>query len=147
MNNTPDPVAVRYIGYKPEWRDRLYGSGLTFEPLQVRNVPWELARRFLRHTDLFARVEAAEAAALPVEAKAEPIDDTAELLEQASKARAEQAKREFDLADLHREVDNMDFSTLTTFADTRYGLKLTKQKGLERGRAEVHARIDQFGAV
>lgn len=145
MNTTPDPVAVRYIGFKPEWRDRLYGSGLTFAPKQERTVPWELARRFLRHADLFARVEGV--AALPADPEAKTQDDTAELLEQAASERAAREKAEFDLADLHREVDNMDFTTLTNFAENRYGLKLTKQKGLERGRADVHARIDQFGSV
>ncbi|HEY6612762.1 MAG TPA: hypothetical protein VIZ86_16735 [Pseudomonas sp.] len=147
MKTPTDQVAVRYIGTKPDWLDRLYGSGLIFAIDQARTVPAALAKRLLRHEDLFARVEAAEAAALPVEHKAEPIDDTAELLEQSDKARAEQDKREFDLADLHREIDSMDFGTLRDFAEQRYGLKLTQQKGLEKGRAELHARIDQFGAV
>lgn len=142
MNTTPDLVAVRYIGKKPEWMDRLYGSGLIFAAEQVRAVPLELSRRLLRHADLFEKAGAAQAAK-PVEQK----DDTAELLEQAEHNRALREKDEMDLADLHRQVDSMDFSTLADFAEQRYGLKLTKQKGLDRGRAEVHARIDQFGAV
>lgn len=187
MNMKPELKAVQYIGFKPEWRDHLYGSGLYFSTDQVRTVPFQLARRLLRHADLFtlARLESGEvgSASDGGDTQANTADtanaantgdtadtsgdtagdltegstgdqegtgqqdDTAELLEQAEQARAEQEKEEFDLADLHREIDSMDFTTLATFAETRYGLTLTKQKGLERGRAEVHARIDQFGAV
>lgn len=143
MNINPDLVAVRYIGSKPEWMDRLYGSGLIFAPKQARHVPLELSRRLLRHADLFEK-----ASIEPASKPAEPAqDDTAELLELAERKRVENDKVEMDLADLHREVDSMDFTTLSAFAEQRYGLKLTKQKGLDRGRAEVHARIDQFGAV
>lgn len=161
MNKKLEFKAIQYIGFKPEWRDHLYGSGLYFSTDQVRTVPFPLARRLLRHADLFipAQLEQGDVGTASVEGDTQgdttsvqpedtqQPDDTAELLEQAEKARAEQQKEEFDLADLHREIDNMDFTTLATFADTRYGLTLTKQKGLERGRAEVHARIDQFGAV
>ena len=77
----------------------------------------------------------------------ETKDDTDELLADADKEREEQEKAALELASLHREIDQMDFPTLSKFAEERYGLKLTKQKGLERGRAELHARIDQFGPV
>lgn len=137
MSNVP----VRYIGKRDAWTDRLYGSGLTFSIGQVRAIPQPLSKRFLRHGDLFELADAA-----PVE-EAAPQDDTAEQLAKAEAERAERDRHEMNMADLHRDVDNMDFSTLAEFAEQRYGLKLTKQKGLDKGRAEVHARIDQFGAA
>lgn len=167
-------IEVRYIGPRDQWRDHLYGSGLHFTKDQVRAVPYLLGRRLLRHTDLFVVHEPGDAATSAntdstvdqhadllsagqpaaqdngqgdaTGAEGEASDDTDELLDEAERERAQREKEVLDLDALHREVDQMDFQTLATFAE-RYGFKLTKQKGLERGRAEVHARIDQFGAV
>jgi len=48
-----EKVAVKYIGRKEPWIDRLYGSKLPFHKEQVRVVPSSLALRLLRHEDLF----------------------------------------------------------------------------------------------
>jgi len=53
-----EKVAVKYIGRKEPWIDRLYGSKLPFNKGQVRVVPSNLALRLLRHQDLFTTVEA-----------------------------------------------------------------------------------------
>ena len=149
-----DMVRVRYIARRPNWKDDIYGSGLSFTTGQERTVPISLARSFLRHGDMFEQVQATIAVDAHADVQAtgddagalEQTDDTAETL--AKRESEEKAAREkaLDLSALHRDVDNMDFATLTEFA-ARYGAKLTKQQGLVKGRAEVHGLIDQFGAV
>ncbi|MFV3090160.1 RyR domain-containing protein [Pseudomonas sp. GW6] len=131
-------VPVQYIGARDTFTDRLYGSGLMFTKEQVRSVPGELARRLLKHRDTFALFKG--------EAPAD--DDTKRVIEQNEQQQKEHQRKEEDLAALHREVDNFaDFTSLAAFAKDRYGLNLVKQRGLEKGRQELHARIDQFGGA
>lgn len=137
-NGLDSGVPVQYIGARDTFTDRLYGSGLMFTKGQVRSVPGELARRLLKHRDTFALFKG--------EAPAD--DDTKTLIEQNEQQQKESQRKEEDLAALHREVDNFaDFTSLAAFAKDRYGLNLVKQRGLEKGRQELHARIDQFGGA
>jgi hypothetical protein len=131
-------VAVQYIGHRDTYVDRLYGSGLMFTKGQVRTVPGELARRFLAHPDTFLRFVG----------KAANDDDTAAVLAANEQAHQELERKELDLADLHREIDNFaDFTSLAKYAKERYGLELTKQHGMAKSLERVHAHIDQFGGV
>lgn len=149
-------TAIRYIGKKP-FADRLYGSGLDFEPNQVREVPSELARSFLKHADLFEKVEAPQGELIappnddepPQEPPepTEPQDDTAELLAlQAEKDKAK-AQDENALQDLFVQVSVMDKNALEQFAKDRYQVDLNKRKSVENLREEVIGLINQFGAL
>ena len=73
---TQSLVPVKYVGRRPDFFDRIYGCGLFFDQGQTRWIPAELARKLLRHADLFERgeedLEASE-------------DDTAEILEEAAR--------------------------------------------------------------
>lgn len=135
-------VPIRYIGKRAPHTDRHYGTGLVFAAGQVRNVPLKAAKNFLRHSDLFELSDSA-----PVEQVADQRDDTAEVMAQNEKEQEEAYAKSMDLADLHRSIDEMDFATLSQFAETRYGLKVSRQMGLDKGREALHARIDQFGVV
>ncbi|MFG9301272.1 RyR domain-containing protein [Pseudomonas aeruginosa] len=131
-------VPIKYIGPRENFTDRLYGSGLMFTQGQVRSVPGDLARRFLNHRDLFERTTETAPA----------DDDTKQVIAKVQQEQQERARKEEDLSALHREVDNFaDFTSLAAFAKDRYGLNLVKQRGLEKGRQELHARIDQFGGA
>lgn len=144
-------TAIRYIG-KKSFTDRLYGSGLDFEPSQVREVPSELARSFLKHADLF-EVETPQGKPItppnddePPE-PTEPQDDTAELLAlQAEKDKAK-AQDENNLQDLFVQVSVMDKNALEQFARDRYQVDLNKRKSVENLREEVIGLINQFGAL
>ncbi|MGL5156740.1 MAG: RyR domain-containing protein [Aeromonas veronii] len=135
---TTHGVSVQYIGHREQYVDRLYGSGLLFTKGQVRTIPGDLARRFLAHPDTFLRFVG----------EATNDDDTAEILAANEKADLEHERKELDLADLHREIDNFaDFTSLAKYAKERYGLELTKQHGMAKSLERVHAHIDQFGGV
>ena len=90
---TQNLVPVKYVGRRPDFFDRIYGSGLFFDQGQMRWVPSELARKLLRHADLFERgeedLEASEA-------------DTAEILADAARERDAQRIDQSVIQDLRK---------------------------------------------
>lgn len=146
----PSQVAVRYIGRRPEWHDRVYSTGLQFTTGQVRVLPAEIARRFLRHADLFEKVEqeVSEAEAAPVAADPEQLDDdTADLLEQGKAAQEQQKAQQSLVQELYDQIDQMDKKGLEEFASTKYRHDLDKRRSVGDLRTQVKQLIDQFGVV
>lgn len=131
---------ITYIGKKPFF-DRLYNTGLTFDVGQVRAVPDDMARLFLRHKDLFAVSDTA-----PKTPKKE-TDNTQALIDQKAKETAEKTKSENNLQDLYTQVSVMDKDALEQFTKDHYQIDLNKRKSLENLREEVIGLIDQLGVV
>ena len=135
---TQNLVPVKYVGRRPDFFDRVYGSGLFFDQGQTRWIPAELARKLLRHADLFERgeedLEASE-------------DDTAEILEES--ARKQDARRidQSAIQDLRDSVQSMDKEALSHFAGTNYRQIIDRRRSVEALREEVLGLIDRFGAV
>lgn len=138
-------IPVKYIGRRPEWHDRVYGTGLYFSTGQTRNLPHEIARRLLRHIDLFEKAEAPV-----VEAATDPVsqdDDTAKLLEQGKQEQQDQHAVQTQLQDLYDQVEQMGKDSLIEFASTKYRQQLSKRDSVATLRSQVRQFIDQFGAV
>lgn len=143
----PEPVlgeAVTYIGRREHFIDRSYGSNLTFSPGQTRMVPPDLARRLLRHVDLFkaAEEDVAEAADTQV-----ATDDTSAILAKSKEEKAAHDKEQNQIQDLRDQVASMDKNALDLFARTNYRQELDKRLGLGKLREQVTGFIDQFGAL
>ncbi len=134
-------TVISYIGKKP-FVDRLYNTGLTFDVGQVRDVPEDMARLFLRHKDLFAVSDKA-----PKVSKPKETDNTQALIDQKAKETAEKNKSENNLQELYTQVSVMDKDALEQFAKDHYQIDLNKRKSLENLREEVVGLIDQFGVV
>lgn len=134
-------TAIAYIGKKP-FSDRLYNTGLNFDVGQVREVPDDMARLFLRHKDLFAVSDKA-----PKVSKPKETDNTQALIDQKAKEIAEKTKDENNLQDLYTQVSVMDKDALEQFAKDRYQVDLNKRKAVKTLREEVVGLIDQFGVV
>lgn len=139
-------VPVKYIGPRAEWYDRLYGTGLMFSSGQTRNLPTDIARQLLRHGDLFEKAdqppfETADGEAVTVD------DDTARLLEQGKQAEDAKHEQQVSIQDLYDQIDQMDKSSLESFASTKYRIDLDKRKSVDNLRAQVKQLVDQFGAV
>ena len=139
-------IPVKYIGRRPEWHDRVYGTGLYFTTEQTRNLPPEIARRLLRHADLFEKadqpaLETADGEAVTVD------DDTARLLEQGKKAEDAKHEQQVSIQDLYDQIDQMDKASLESFASTKYRIDLDKRKSVDNLRTQVKQLVDQFGAV
>ena len=149
MNQEPK-VAVQYIGRRPSYIDRLYGTGLSFESEQVRGLPASIAKNFLRHGDLFQRaavVEGAGAGQGEPLAPGTPLDDTAAQLAEAQRLQDEQRAKDMRRQELLDQVSNMDKEGLQVFAKDTYNQVVPKTMTLENMRAKVFAFIDEYGAV
>ncbi len=132
-------VAVKYIGRRPTFEDRVYGTGLTFSQGQTRALPAIIASRFLRHPDVFAEGSGEE--------QAEQADDTAAQLARLDQEQGKQHKELNELQDLRDSVQQMTKAGLEDFARTKYRQELDKRKNLSELRAQVLGFIDRFGAV
>ena len=139
-------IAVEYVGRKTAYTDHLYGSGLSFDQGQVRSMPGELARKFLKHGDMFK-----EAGASTEPAQAAPTapaqDDTAEQLAKAQAQKDEQQQEQNALQDLHDSINAMAKSSLVDYAKVNYRIDLDKTKKVGELRTQVIGLINQYGAV
>ena len=133
-------VPVKYVGRRPEFFDRIYGSGLFFDQGQTRLLPAELARKLLRHADLFERAESD-----PADPQQE--DDTAEILEEATRKQSDLKVEQSVIQDLRDSVQSMDKDALSLFASTNYRQIIDRRRSVETLREEVLGFIDRFGAV
>lgn len=134
-------IAVKYIGRRESWTDRLYDTGLTFTTGQVRQVPVEAARKLLKHADLFK--EGGETK--PAE-EAPKLDDTQEALAQAQAQKAQKDAQINAVADLHDQVNQMTKDALEQFAKDKFNIDLDKRQKVDDLKKEVHTLIDRFGS-
>ena len=81
--STKDEVSIKYIGKREPWHDRLYRTGLVFDCNQVRTIPWDMARKFLRHEDLFEKFEPVVEEELPVDPSKDDVPPAKVNLEKA----------------------------------------------------------------
>lgn len=139
-------VGVKYIGRRPEWSDRMYGTGLVFVTDQVRALPEAIARKLLRHADLFERVDTAAVLATGSDANGTD-DDTAKLLEQGKLQQQRQERDLNQIQDLYDQIDRMDKAGLVEFAKVNYRQDLPKNATKDAMRTQVKSFVDQFGVV
>lgn len=137
--------SVKYIGSREDWHDRVYHSGLHFEKGQTRAVPAEIARKLLRHADLFEKAET-----VVVQNEREPDstdDDTSELLEKGKEQQAKKKEEQQDVQGIYDQIDRMDKAGLIHFAKVNYKQDLSKNKSANQLREQCRQFVDQFGAV
>lgn len=146
--STKDEVSIKYIGKREPWSDRLYRTGLVFDCDQVRTIPWDMARKFLRHEDLFEKVDvdAKDKGKASQPSKADTANDTQALLDEQEAKNKDKDDEQSELQALYDQVNVMDKDALKDFAFTHYQQKLNKSKSEENLRIEVNGMIDQFGA-
>lgn len=154
--STKDEVSIKYIGKREPWHDRLYRTGLVFDCNQVRTIPWDMARKFLRHEDLFEKVDAdAENESDETLEKPEgdtqddsdqKPDDTQALLDEQEAKNKDKDDEQRELQALYDQVNVMDKPALKDFAMTHYQQNTNNSKSVENIRLDVTAMIDQFGA-
>ena len=151
----PDEVSIKYIGKREPWHDRLYRTGLVFDCNQVRSIPWDMARKFLRHEDLFEKVDADakdESDETPPAEDDTPDDsdqkpdDTQALLDEQEAKNKDKDDEQTELQALYDQVNIMEKDALKDFAQNHYQQKTNNSKSVENIRIDVNAMIDQFGA-
>lgn len=124
-------IQVRYIGARELYVDKLYRSGLTFTPGQARVVSGDLARKLLRHVDIFDAGDP-----VPENEPEAPAEDT-----------PPDTSEEDLIAGLKDQIAVMDKEALETFAREQYGQELDRRRGIEKLRISVMEMIDQYGMV
>ena len=131
-------VGVKYIGRRPSFHDRLFGTGLDFDQGQTHFVSFELSRKFFAFPSEFERDDATKAP------KAAPIDD-----EQAERdARRKKLEAENDeLHFLRDSIGRLEKPELQVMAKTKYGQELDGRASVQKMREQVVSLIDRFGAV
>ena len=132
-------VGVTYTGREDPFVDRIYRSRLTFEHGQTRELPPDLAAKFLQHTDVFHAAEAK--AKKPAKAK----DDTQEQLEAAEKAESERREQENTRFEVHQQIDKMDKAAMRDFAKTNFKVDFPGALGEAKMREQVKGLVDQYG--
>ncbi|WP_425221702.1 RyR domain-containing protein [Pseudomonas sp.] len=140
-------VGVKYIGRKPTFTDHLYGTGLTFERNQVRYMPTDIGRKFLRHADQFKAAAAVAIPAADEPAADESADDTAELLAKAKAKQELEQKDETALQDVRQQIGLMTKKALTDYAMNNYRQKLDQAQKVDELRRQVIGMVDQYGLV
>ena len=146
---TPNTVAVQYVGRRESFRDHLYGTGLTFSQGQARTLPPEIARKFLRHADQFAKASGDAAAQAPDTEPATDADPdgTIAALDLAAKDKDEANSLETQRQDLIDTITHMPKAALIEFARNNYRQELDKAKKLDALRDQVRGFVDQFGLI
>lgn len=151
---TDQNITIEYIGKRDPWKDSLYQSGLTFAPKQSRHVPEPIARKLLRHADLFKQVDkSADTKSEPKadsksDAKTEDkADDTQAQLAKGEKAKADKQKQVDKSADILDQVNVMEKDSLEKFAKEHFDQDLDKRLSVDKLREQVRGYIDQFGIV
>lgn len=138
---------VQLIGRRASFRDHLYGTGLVFEQGQARELPPDVARKFLRHQDLF-RVAADGVPVQTTVTQEPPSDDgTAAALEQAARETEAATAKERERQDLIDTITHMPKAGLIEFARNNYRQELDKAQKVDELRAQVRGFVDQFGMV
>ena len=136
-------VGVTYTGREDPFVDRIYRSRLTFEHGQTRELPPELAAKFLQHADVFRA--AGEAANAKAKKPAEAKDDTQEQLEAAEKAESERREQENTRFEVHQQIDKMDKAAMRDFAKANFNVDFPGALGNDKMRDQVKGLVDQYG--
>ena len=133
-------IGVTYTGSEDPFVDRIYRSRLTFEHGQTRELPPELAAKFLQHADVFQAAGEAKAKK-PAKSK----DDTQEQLEAAEKAEGERREQENTRFEVHQQIDKMDKAAMRDFAKTNFKVDFPGALGEAKMREQVKGLVDQYG--
>lgn len=146
---SPGQVVVAYIGRKESYTDHLYGTGLSFTKGQERAMPADIARKFLRHADMFEEGSAKAVVEAPAQQDKveDKDDDTARQLAAAKKIEDEQRDKENRVLDLKQQINIMAKDSLAEYAMTNYKQQLDKRKSVAELRQMVTGMIDQYGMV
>lgn len=123
-------IPIKYIGKRDSYREGTYGSGIVFAKGQTINIEDdELARKLLRHPDVYIRGDAEQA-----------VETT------TSKAKDATGKDDDDpLQETRDAIASMNKGALKDFAKTNFNVDLDSRKSVGDLRMQAIGLLDQFG--
>jgi len=119
-------IPIKYIGKRDSYTDGLYGTRITWNRGDTKDVPDEIAAKMLKHPDQYVSGKAKDSA--PVEIAKPHVKYTEDELKAARDS-----------------IANMEKDSLIDFAMTHYRQHIDKRKSTEKLRIEVTNMVDQFG--
>ena len=133
---------IQYIGRRELWKDTVYDTGLSFATNEVRAIPMAIARKLLRHDDLFAEVEAPQDD--QTQATAYDEDEVSTAVNAAREAKDE-SNLEFEIIDQINQMTEKD--TLVDFVMGKYQVKMNKSKSVANLQAEAIQLVNRYGVL
>ena len=132
---------IQYIGRRELWKDTVYDTGLSFATDEVRAIPMAIARKLLRHDDLFVEVEQQEG---DQQATAYDEDEVSSAVNAAREAKDE-SNLEFEIIDQINQMTEKD--TLVDFVMGKYQVKMNKSKSVANLQAEAIQLVNRYGVL
>ena len=118
---------IKYIGHRSNFSDVIYGTGIAFERGQTVNVEDDqIARKMLRHTDVYELGDDSEAQEPAKQPKNPSTDDD-----------PDQTARD--------AIANMSKVALVAYAKNTFSVDLDKRASVGDMRTRVTGLFDQFG--
>jgi hypothetical protein len=121
------PTPIKYIGHRPVYKDGCYGTKAEFEKGQTRMVADEVARKMLRHPDVYVLGEA-------------PATKESEVPEPGDRSGTEQV----DLQEAIDSLRTMNRVSLKQFAQTHFRVELP-DVAVGEMRDRVRTMVEQYG--
>lgn len=139
-------IIVKYKGSRSPFVDHIYSTGLTWMPNENRELPAEIAHKFLHHSDVFEEFVQPPPPEEEEEDQREPVASDTDAQLAAAQAERDQLRDGEDARYiLMDEIDRMDKQTLVNWASDNYRQKLDKRKGVRALRDTVKGFVDQYG--
>jgi hypothetical protein len=118
---------IKYIGHRPVYKDGCYGTKAEFVQGQTLMVADEVARKMLRHPDVYVLGEAPASATDEV---AEPADRT--------------GQKDVDLQEAIDSLRTMNKVSLKQYAQTHFRVELP-DAAVGEMRDRVRTMVEQYG--
>lgn len=131
-------ISIRYIGHRATYRESCYGSGLLFTQGEALPVDQALAKKLLRHPDVYA-LDASVEGDSSLDSGSVSTDATSAQTNPPEDSEEDQAQ------DMRDAIMGMNKSALQTYAKTHFSVDLDASQKVGELRARVVGLFDQFG--
>ena len=118
---------IKYVGHRPVYRDGAYGTKAEFVQGQTLMVADEVARKMLRHPDVYVLGEA-------------PADDRTDVAEPPDRT----GQQDVDLQEALDSLRTMNKVSLKQYAQTHFRVDL-KDDAVGKMRDQVRTMVEQYG--
>ena len=121
-------IQITYIGSRPEHKDSMYGTNSIFKKGETKLVPDDVAKKMLRHTDVYKLGEESKLSKL---ATAEaPVTD----------------EYDFDKIMVEKDLVNvMNLNQLEAYAEAHYQLVYPPKTKASVIKSDIISKLDTLG--
>lgn len=129
-----------YIGFRPTYRDPLYGTG-AWERDQIKLVPLDVANRMKRHADVWQETKVTKKETAGLEPSETPEGVPVVTVNQP----IEEQKQLDEIDGLKAQIHGMNKEAVREFAEKHYATKLDGRLSVADLRTKAIALVEQYG--